>query len=162
MPNPPKSKSEHLKAGSYRKSRHDNTLDGIAKPIETMPEPPAYFDVRHRKEWEKCCNELLVLGVLATADADVIELYCTNRVSFVDAAKDVMKNGIILEDEEGGRYKNPALLVRQQAEKVILNIASVFGFTPRARMGIKTTTPQKDKQASILDFIKGGQNKKAV
>jgi len=48
------------------------------------------------------------------------------------------------------------------AWKIVSSISDRFGFNPRARMGIKVTPKdERKKQASILDFVKGG-SKKAI
>jgi len=73
---------------------------------------------------------------------------------------DVKQTGyaIVVEGATGAprTIVNPALAVMGDSAKLCNAIADKFGFSARARMGIKVTDTSKSKKASILDLIKGG------
>lgn len=156
-----KSADEHKKSGTYKPSRHANRVQEFEKPLETVPNPPADFDQRHSKKWEEVCKNLHNLRILFDQDLDVIEVYVRNWFIWVDASNEVSSAGITFVDENGRVSKNPAFVVMQDAGRVITQIGALIGYSPRARMGIKVTDTTKEKAATILDFIKGGQNKKS-
>lgn len=142
MGNPPKPVKDLKAAGTLRADRHANRLESVANPAKAIPQPPAYFDERHRKEWSKCCKDIFALGVLTDPDSYLIEVFVTHWFIWLDAAADVRKNGIVIESKKG-KVKNPAILIMNDAAKIVNQIAALFGFSPRARMGIKTE-PKKE------------------
>ena len=91
------------------------------------------------------------LGILAEQDTDAIEQYVCNWLMWEAAAAEVLKRGITFTD--GDRIiKNPAFNVMQEAGKVVNQIGALFGFSPRARMGIKTQeTKPEDPFAKFLN-----------
>lgn len=156
-----KSTADHKKAGTFRKDRHANRAETITKPLETLPDAPEYFDKRHIKKWQETCKRMLDLSVLADQDQDLIEVYVCHWFLWVDSSADVRKRGVTYNDE-GRIIKNPAVTIMNESAKVVNQMGALFGFSPRARMGIKVAPKDEHKkQASILDFIKGG-NKKAI
>ncbi len=140
-------KKDHEEKGNYRPSRHDNRSETVVKVVETVPKPPAYMDKRHKDEWTKVCTEVFELGILANPDLYLVEVFVRNWFLFQDAAADVAKRGAVLELKKGPT-KNPSVNVMNDAGKVINQIAALFGFSPRARMGIKT---EKKKPVDPLD-----------
>ena len=135
------------KSGTKRKDRHDNRAETVVKVVETVPKPPAYMDKRHREEWVKVCTEVFELGILANPDLYLIEVFVRNWFLFQDSAADVAKRGAVLELKRGPT-RNPSVSVMNDSGKVIAQLAALFGFSPRARMGIKT---EKKKPVDPLD-----------
>ena len=137
--------------GTYRKDRHLNRVESVAKLLPTIPEPPGHFDQTHREKWGEVCQKVFNLGILTEQDTDVLELYVCNWVMWEAACAEVKKRGITFTD--GDRIiKNPAFSIMQESGKVIQQLSGLFGFSPRARMGIKTD-PQEEKDpfASFLN-----------
>ena len=142
-----RSVKEHKAKGNYRPSRHAGRLENAIKVVDTPPDPPAHFDERHRNLWVKCCQDVYNLGVLVEPDIHLIEMFVTNWFLWQDAAKDLIENGYTVTVEAGEYTKqvpNPAIRIMSDTSKLVNQIADKFGFSPRARMGIKTQeqTPQ--------------------
>lgn len=168
-----KSTAELKTAGTYRKDRHANRVEQVAENLKSIPKPPSDFDKRHTEKWNEVCKRLKSLGVLTEQDLDIVENYVQSWIISKDAYKNIVKNGLVIwitiKTGEGRGAKettkpiqNPAFRMHQDAAKMVKVYAEQIGYTPRARMGIKINSNKKEKQASILDFIKGGSIKKAV
>lgn len=141
MANPAKPIKEHKDKGNYRPSRHDNRIDGKLKVLGAIPKPPEHYDKRHANLWQTCCKELFELGVLANPDVRMIEMYVSHFFLWQDAIKSVQEEGYSVIEESNGKIsttRNPAISVMNESCKIVNQIADKFGFSPRARMGIKT------------------------
>jgi P27 family predicted phage terminase small subunit len=132
-----KSKKHHEAMGNTRPSRHGNRLDGISKVVESIPKAPQHFDKRHSDKWQEVCKNLFDLTILKISYLDVIEKYVVNWFISHDAWVEIQRDGVTLDGK-----KHPAINVMNDAQKVVISISSLFGFNPRANMGIKTD-PQK-------------------
>lgn len=128
-----KSKEDHKAKGNYRPSRHENRIQDISKVIESIPKAPKHFDKRHADKWSEVCKNLYDLTILKTVDLDLVEKYVVNWFVSHDAWMEVQRDGIT----QDGR-KHPAINVMNDAQKVVISVGTLFGFNPRARMGIKT------------------------
>ena len=123
--------------------------------VETPPNPPAHFDKRHRELWVKCCKEVFDLGVLVEPDIHLLELFVCNFLLWQDAVKEVQEKGYMVTVVAGEFTKeipNPAIRIMNDSSKLVNQIADKFGFSPRARMGIKTQeTKPIDSGAAFLN-----------
>ena len=153
-----KSTADHKKAGTFRKHRHEGRAETITKPLETLPEAPEYFDKRQREKWLSTCKKIQDMNILTDPDVDLIEVYVVYWFLWLDSAGEVRKKGVTFSDE-GRIIKNPAVAIMNDAAKVISQLAALFGFSPRARMGIKAEKKTDSQKASILNLIKGGKVK---
>ena len=147
-----KSSEELQKDGTFRADRHENRLEDKVKILETIPDPPAHFDLKHRKKWAEVCRKVFDLGVLTENDLDSLETYVTYWFIQKDAADDVKKRGQNLVNEKGNEYRNPSLLTMSDATKILQQIAHKFAGNPQARMTIKTMK-QDTKKADPLDAL---------
>lgn len=155
-----KSASDHKKAGTFRGDRHADRIGDSITPIKHLPDPPEYFDKRHQEVWKRVCKGIVDMGAMAEPDTFQIEIFVTHWFIWKDAMADVQKNGytVMVEVAAGMRSTtNPALAVMSDSAKICASIADKFGFSAKARMGIKVADASKEKAATILDFIKGGQ-----
>jgi P27 family predicted phage terminase small subunit len=153
MANPPKATKDHKDKGNYRPSRHANRLEGVASVVKSAPNPPGYFDKRHRELWQTVCKYVFDLGVLAEADTQLIEVYVKHFILWKDAMEDVSTNGfmITVETSKGvAQVRNPAIAVMNESARLINQIADKFGFSPRARMGIKTEPKEEEDPLAEL------------
>lgn len=133
--------AELQKDGTFREDRHGNRVESISKPLQNLPDPPAYFDKKHKDFWTKTCKGIHEMGILNQVDVEDIEIYVINWFIWKDASQSLIKEGIMItvETEKGIRQiKNPAEIVMRNSERTIIAIGDKFGFNPRARMGIKT------------------------
>lgn len=137
-----KSKKEHIEKGNYRPSRHDNRLEDLLKPLDTIPECPPYFNKKQRQIWNEVCAEIQGLGVLASADRYLIQVFVSNWLTFDECEQHISEHGNMIIDADGIPIKNPAVAMRKDAEKTLITISSLYGFNARSRKGIKTDPPK--------------------
>jgi P27 family predicted phage terminase small subunit len=149
-----KSVKDHKNKGNYRPSRHDGRLENGAKVLNEPPPPPKTFDKRHKDLWQTTCKQVFDLGVLVEPDIYLIETFVIHWFLWQDAVKSIQDEGytIMVEGEKGMRQiSNPALRVMNESVKIFSQIADKFGFSPRARMSIKTQEQApKDPLAGFL------------
>lgn len=139
---------EHKDKGNFRPSRHKERVENKVKVLESIPEPPEYFDKRHKDKWTTVCKRVSGMGILAEADLDLLEVYVLHWFIHQDAAKDIIKTGS--KDDEG--KKNPSVLIANDSARIINQIGDKFGMSSRARMGIKTQeTKPEDPFAKFLN-----------
>lgn len=142
-----------------RKDRHENRLEGSVATVKSVPKPPPNFDKRHKDMWERVCKDALNLGVLTEQDVYQVEMFVTNWFLWQDAVADIKKRGatVSVPTAYGSKMSpNPSLTVMNDSARVCQNIADKFGFSPRARMGIRSSErrDQKAKRESILDVVR--------
>lgn len=147
--------SEHRAKGNVRPSRHAGRLEQAAKVVDTPPDPPKHYDQRHKNLWNICCKEVFEMGVLAPADIHLLEVFVCNFILWQDAVKELQEKGYMVTIEAGDFIKeipNPAIRIMNDSSKLVNQIADKFGFSPRARMGIKTQdAPPADPLAAFLN-----------
>jgi P27 family predicted phage terminase small subunit len=124
---------DHEAKGNYRPVRHQNRIQEVSKVVESIPKAPKHFDKRHADKWAEVCKNLYDLTILKTVDLDLVEKYVVNWFVSHDAWQEVQREGITQDGK-----KHPAINVMNDAQKVVITVGSLFGFNPRARMGIKT------------------------
>lgn len=141
-----KSTKQHIKDGTYQPVRHAGRLS-VPAP-DKIPDPPAHFDERHAEKWRSVCQHLLDAEILADQDTDAIEAYVENWFIAADAVQDIRENGATLWAETAQGKKpitNPSFRVYQDCMKVLKSLFDQFGFTPRARMGMKVSPKDAQK-----------------
>ena len=153
-----KSTAELKKAGTFQKFRHENRLEVVAKPVDNIPDPPDNFNAEHREEWVRCCEYVFKLGLLTDPDVYLIEIFVRRWFMWQRAMDEIDKRGILIETKKG-IIKNPAINVANESERIVNQIAALFGFSPKSRMGIKAEKKTSEQKASILNLIKGGKIK---
>lgn len=141
-----KSKEELKANGTYRPAYHANRLE--APTIDALPPAPPDFDEEHTEKWNQVCGLLFDADILAKADVDAVRLYVEAVIMAKRSWKDLQTEGYVLEGK-----KNPAHLIYAEATKTARALFDQFGFTPRARMGMKVE-PKKEKTDPVADLMK--------
>lgn len=140
-----KSVVDHKAKGNYQPVRHDGRAETKAKLLKTIPKAPEYFTERERKLWEIVCQDIFDLGILSAPDVRMVEMYVSHWFLWRDAVDDITKNGVsvVVESDKGSStIRNPYIQVMNESSKIVTQIADKFGFSPRARMGIKVSDPE--------------------
>ena len=141
-----KSKEELKANGTYRPAYHANRLE--APTIDALPPAPPDFDKEHRAKWDEVCGLLFDADILAKADVDAVRLYVEAVIMAKRSWKDLQQEGYVVDGK-----KNPAHLIYAEATKTARALFDQFGFTPRARMGMKVE-PKKEKTDPVADLMK--------
>lgn len=128
-----------------RKGKRKTTAAARAAALAAAPtsgasrlSPPAYMEgARFKtdlKVWNELVPELRELNLLHRLDRYTFAMLCTHIADWIDATEDIKKLGSYYEATGVNEQKllrlNPAVKVRQIAEKHILEIGAKFGMNP--------------------------------
>jgi len=156
-----KSVAEKKALGTSRKVRDIDRLESAVTPVDEIP-MPAHFSGDLAKKWVWVCDRLKEHRVLTIADRDIVQVYCENWAIYEEATRNVLENGGTLWVHTAHGKKpitNPAFRQMKDAETTLRQIWEHFGFSPRARMGLKVTgTPKTDKPDPFAELLKLASN----
>lgn len=110
--------------------------------------PPSVLSPAAKQEWHRLVVEFERLGMMTVIDRGALAAYCTEWSIFLDASALIEAEGIIVEDRDGARRRNPALLVLQSSIQAMLPLWSRFGMTPgdRPRLGKPLGSGEPDQE----------------
>ena len=136
---PPKPIAAHLADGTFRASRHD--ING-PKPPPGVPDRPDHLTPYAVDAWQWLVDVLGTTGVLTMADRNVMTLYCEAYADWRTAKELIEESGLILQDDEGRCYKNPARVVLNEAVAQMQSLGASLGLNPAARTNLKVIPPR--------------------
>lgn len=106
------------------------------RPRPALPDAPSWLSDDVRAVWDRVVTELRHMRVVTAADTDALVVYCQAVVHHREACEQVNRDGLMMIGQKGELVKNPAMqFVRDQAV-LIKVMASQFGLTPAARVGL--------------------------
>lgn len=143
--NAPKSIKELKKQGTYRKDRHAGRLESAVNLLETAPEPPKNFDKMHADMWNTVCNDLIKLGLLASPDVLIIEIYVSTWFLWRKAVIDF-------------KATNSKVVFRlmNDTAKQLNQMSDKLGFSPKARQHLNISDKPTGKDL-LKDFFSRGK-----
>ncbi len=112
------------------------------KPRTTRPKMPQYLTPAEQAEWKRITRELRSMGLLTSADADAIAVYCQVACRYQLATKDVQEKGLTVESPNGYPIINPALSIVNKCIQQMHRLLTEFGMTPAARSRISVPEPE--------------------
>ncbi len=92
-------------------------------------------------------KQLFDLGLLTTIDRQALAGYCVTYSRHVAAEKIIAKEGLVINGPRG-KQKHPAVLISQDALKLMKSYLIEFGMTPSSRTRIKVGRQDKDNEAA--------------
>lgn len=104
------------------------------------PNPPTWLSREAKAEWKRVAPGLTRLNLLKEEDRAAFTTYCETWATYVEALKDVRKNGFTVENtstrkdgsESSWTTKNPAVGVMETAAAQLRSWCHEFGLTPSA------------------------------
>lgn len=130
--------------------RNDHTdsggraVDDVPFKREPMGPPPEDLTEAEAAVWEQLSPELDRLEITKAADRPAFERLVKAIVRGREADEDISANGIVEYGAKGGRIKNPAVTVAEQASREIRMWAQEFGLTPSAENRISAAKMDPD------------------
>ena len=102
-----------------------------------MPDVVASDEIASAK-WEQLCVELEALGIIATCDVDLMEVYCVLFSQYRSALSSVRKTGLVLVTREDmGKSievkRNPFETVQNKTIATLAKLMAELGLTPSSR-----------------------------
>ena len=166
---PRKSESELQMAGTFRKDRHANRL--TAATVSEIPPAPKDFDAEHAEYWTETCELLRLNGILTKTDPHSIREYTVLSILQKQMFAVIKSEGVILRVDNGRGEtvkSNPAVEAYTKLSGLRMSLMDRFGFSPKARQGLKTeqVAPEKSEFEKLFDmagaaFVPPGKRKNA-
>lgn len=151
-----KSVEEKKRLGTSQKVRDEKRLENFVTSIKALSPPPS-LSSRHLEKWEWVCNRLADHGLLTAADEDCILVYVENWIMYEDCSANVQENGttIWVQTAKGEKpITNPAFRHLKDCETILKQLWEQFGFTPRARMGLKVEKPKAAEESAFEKMLR--------
>jgi P27 family predicted phage terminase small subunit len=122
-------------------SRPSRIGHGEPVPRAAEPEPPTWFDERHRQTWERLTTEIRGMHLLHSADQDVLAALVRAVCRHEDAGRIVAAEGLMVTGKDGQRVRHPAVIVEREAAETVRRLAREFGLTPSGRADLGHAMP---------------------
>lgn len=97
--------------------------------------------------WEKLVGHLESLAIITLYDDVALRLLCESWQMYLDAQDEIAEHGLTVEWKNGRRI-NPAVKIKNDAWKQIVELLRHFGLTPLARTGLPTGEEVDDTDES--------------
>jgi P27 family predicted phage terminase small subunit len=116
---------------------------GRGEPVPRLadPQPPDWFDERHRQVWDQLTTDVRAMGLLHSADQAVlvglVRVVCRHE----DAARLVEAEGVVVTGKDGHQVRHPAVIIEREAAETVRRLAREFGQTPSGRADLGHATP---------------------
>lgn len=104
------------------------------KPRDEAPVRPATMSVAAKRVWARIEPEVRAMGVVKSADGDVLRLYCECVVRYVRAARKLEREGPTVpgaRDRE--TVRNPLHPIVRDEALLMVRLARELGLTPSGR-----------------------------
>jgi len=164
----PKTAAEHALSNNWRSKA--KARDAVVAPEWATKRPP-FLKGEAAAAWDHAVESLAEMNILSSADADALMAYAEAVGEFIQAAKKMQKENLVVEGPGGNTYANPLIGIKQKAAQRIKDFARQFGLTPEARIGVKAEKPKDktDDKTRFFDrkapapgtFVGGAKGKKA-
>ena len=130
----PKPLALHALEGTFRKSRHGESLIAINP---TMPPMPDHLDAQAQTEWHRITAEMYAAGTLAKIDAQTIAAYCCTVSRWMTAELELQKTGLVIRTQSNEIRANPYVKIAQDSLAMLRQFAIELGISPSARTRLK-------------------------
>lgn len=128
------------------------------QPDVAIPECPPHLEGEARKEFERITGELMKLKIISNIDRAAIVAYCQAWSDYVQATREIKKEGEVLYSDKGNAYINPWKNIQTSALDRVLRYSAEFGMTPSSRSRIKVETPTEEDK--MTNYLFGNKNVK--
>lgn len=120
-------------------------------PATVLPEVAA--DPIASETYARLLLDLRSLGLFASEDYISHNHYALAHSEWTRANQMVTDGGLIT-DSPQGRYKNPAITVRDAARTEMMRLVREFGLTPASRVGLQSNKKTKGDVTGIEALLK--------
>jgi P27 family predicted phage terminase small subunit len=138
-PGPSKRSNLHKQAVG---SRHIHKGEDLApKPITTLPHAPKSLGQEGKTIWEKQANLMIEEGILTEWDLMELEALSIEWQGYMDAVKDIQKNGVSFTTKAGNELVRPIVSQKHRCFRNFTRLSERFGGSNVARAKIKRISP---------------------
>jgi P27 family predicted phage terminase small subunit len=120
-------------------------------PTLGKPSCPTHVKGEARKEFNRVCDELDTMGLLATADRGIIAQYALAWATSRKAAQHIDEEGEVLTSLRTGQgYQSPWVGIYNTADSRLTKYMSELCLTPLSRSRVKVQVEVEASQSSDL------------
>ena len=103
-----------------------------------------------KAEWRRIVPVVEEMGLLATIDRAVLIRYVTAWADWVELTELLKKSGKLIKGQRG-IIRNPAWLLKRDAEQALADLTKQLGLTPAARLraGVTHDRPPDPEEESL-------------
>jgi P27 family predicted phage terminase small subunit len=157
---PRKTDLEHALHGTKPSKSTAKTQSDLTASV---PKMPTHLTPDARKEWRRVLPLLMERGSLTEADSAALSVYCETHARWVEAKRDVKKDGLTVSttvlDSSGNavsnRKINPALKIVENCERALRSFLRECGLTPATRERVLPARKPKGEAKSAWDIFQG-------
>ena len=117
------------------------------QPKLGAPTRPEWLLPEAKREWSRIVPELLRLGLLAKIDRAMLSMWCQCWGMYVEAVRDIQKNGISYSKEDGYEGQRPSVSIMNKMIEKMTALSARFGMTPADRSRISVPAPEEPESA---------------
>ena len=126
----------------------------VANPSTTQQEPPKYLQGESLNKWIELAAFLEPMGLLTDADRDALGMYCLHFEFYMQALKDVRREGMVMKFNSNKQNRvltmtHPQAVNLGKLESAMLKTAQHFGLTPSTRLDV----PQLNVHDPLAEFV---------
>lgn len=141
----------HLVDGSFRADRH-GSKDAARRRLKDsrtakVPRPPSWLPQVAKNEWRRVVPLLRARGNLDLLDRASLSAYCLAWSTLKMATDSLERDGLTITGGHGGRVRNPAASIANQAARQVRDFAVEFGLTPAARPRLEKAQDDNDDES---------------
>ncbi len=134
---------------------------------------PQWLPVEAKREWRRLYKELMINGLLTTADRALFAAYCLAWARLREAQDMIagrlkvpvkmpdgkielreIEGGTTIVTDKGNMIQHPAVGMANQSIKMLSNLAAHFGFSPAARARIVAGHQEGEQMDAFEEYIK--------
>jgi len=115
------------------------------EPAVVIPRKPRILQGVAAREWYKITKILHRLGLLTEVDKAALAVYCQFYQRWVDAEREVRREGMIVFTDKGFPVQSPYLSIANKAAERMTKMLTEFGMTPASRTRVQVVKPKQKK-----------------
>ncbi len=119
-------------------------------PPPAVPRCPSHLSPEAKREWRRLAKPLLSLGLLSHLDRAALALYCQAWGRWVEAERQLSKEGMIVRSPRGYPIQSPYLAIANKAWQQVQQSLAEFGMSPSTRSRVVATGPALDSEKAKL------------
>lgn len=129
---------DHVREGTYKRSRHGPETPAIRKADGRRPPMPQGFNAREKSAWRRLLDGLELEGLLDHADAPLYEAFAVQWARMKEARVHVHRHGTVVAKANGDLVANPAIRVERDAADRVRQLADqlAIGIHTRASLNL--------------------------
>lgn len=153
----PKPQPPELRIARGNPSKRAIPTDIVVHDSTSYGEPPEHLTAHAKAEWRRMAPLLDELGLSPDVAKKAFEMYCQHYGDWRAAREAIKKEGLVVHDAHNKRsWRNPAVVVANQAAEKVLSFLQEFGLTPSSKTRVRGEFAKKvveDKKVDPWDKV---------